>query len=122
ITIYAFTELLFICILYGSTSVFRPQSWGDIRHVSMTHKPHPSCLNTPIDFRLFYNSLVSPEKHTAPMFLHVLTQVTHIRLSLFFAQEMTHACQLPAPTLPVHLLSLSPASIRVVASLNTFLV
>ncbi|VUZ47796.1 unnamed protein product [Hymenolepis diminuta] len=64
------------------------------------------------------------------MFSRVLTQMTHIKLSLFSTQQRTHACQLPAITLPVHLLSSSArfplylslplASIVVVASLNTF--
>ncbi|VUZ39631.1 unnamed protein product [Hymenolepis diminuta] len=63
---------------------------------------------------------------SALMFSRVLTQVTHIKLSLFSTQTM-HACQLPASTLPTHplsssaRLSLSPESILVAVSLNTFL-
>ncbi|KAM3178037.1 hypothetical protein ACTXT7_003348 [Hymenolepis weldensis] len=54
-------------------------------------------------------SLVPPKKYICT---HVLArpQVTHIRLSLFSTQKRTHACQLPAPTLPICLLSLSAHS------------
>ncbi|VUZ57280.1 unnamed protein product [Hymenolepis diminuta] len=60
-----------------------------------------------------------------------LTQVTHIKLLLFFQTTNTDTCQLLPPTLPAHLLSSSarsPLSIHlfltrfklVVASLNKF--
>ncbi|VUZ55151.1 unnamed protein product, partial [Hymenolepis diminuta] len=39
-----------ICILYDSTSVFRPRSWSDVFYVSMAHNPYLSCLNAPINF------------------------------------------------------------------------
>ncbi|VUZ44458.1 unnamed protein product [Hymenolepis diminuta] len=62
------------------------------------------------------------------MFSHVLTQVTHIKLSLSSTQKITHTCQLLAPTLPSHLSSPTSSSLSlsvtrfkpVVAFLNTF--
>ncbi|VUZ42768.1 unnamed protein product [Hymenolepis diminuta] len=38
------------------------------------------------------------------MFSRGPTQVTHIKLSLFFHSKRTYACQLPALMLPTHLL------------------
>ncbi|VUZ46063.1 unnamed protein product [Hymenolepis diminuta] len=77
----------------------------------------------------FYNRLVSPKSTFALMFLSVLTQLTHTKLSVF--QSTTRSCQLRTPTRPLHLLSSSAHSPLylslicfklVVASFNTFLV
>ncbi|KAM3183399.1 hypothetical protein ACTXT7_010435 [Hymenolepis weldensis] len=85
-------------------------------------------------FPSFYNRLVSPKKYICA---HVLARPypSDSNKAIFvFRPIITHACQLPVSTLPVHLLSssarsplylslsLSLASILVVASLNTFLV
>ncbi|VUZ55531.1 unnamed protein product [Hymenolepis diminuta] len=59
------------------------------------------------------------------MFSNGLTQVTHIYIFVSHTKTM-YACQLSAPTLPAHLLSLSiPLSVTrfklVVVALTTFL-
>ncbi|VUZ44667.1 unnamed protein product [Hymenolepis diminuta] len=64
----------------------------------MTYDPHLSCLNTPIDFPLSITSSfrLKIDSYKAIFAFHSVTM---------------HACQLPAPTFPAHLLlpSLSPS-------------
>ncbi|VUZ40661.1 unnamed protein product [Hymenolepis diminuta] len=62
---------------------FHLRSWSDVFYVPMTQNPYLSCLNTPIDSP-FHNSLVSLKSTSARMFPRGLTQVIHIKLSLFF--------------------------------------
>ncbi|KAM3179178.1 hypothetical protein ACTXT7_001129 [Hymenolepis weldensis] len=55
-------------------------------------------------FPSFYNRFVSLESTSTLMFFRGLTQVTHETVFVF-PFKRTHACQLPAPTLPSHLYS-----------------
>ncbi|VUZ45414.1 unnamed protein product [Hymenolepis diminuta] len=54
----------------------------------MTHNPYLPCPNAPIDFPPPFSITVSfhLEGTSALMFSRILTQVTHIKLSLFSTQ------------------------------------
>ncbi|VUZ47401.1 unnamed protein product [Hymenolepis diminuta] len=75
----------------------------------MVHNRYPSCLNTPIAVPTLYNCLVSLKKYVCT---HVFVRPypNDSYKTLFSTQKITHVCQLPAPTLPVHLLSSSVRS------------
>ncbi|VUZ43940.1 unnamed protein product [Hymenolepis diminuta] len=49
----------------------------------MTQNPYLSCPNASIGFPTFYSSLVPLKSTSALMFSLILTQVTHIKPSLF---------------------------------------
>ncbi|VUZ42670.1 unnamed protein product [Hymenolepis diminuta] len=79
----------------------------------MTHNPYLPCLNKPIAFPPFHNSLVSHRKHIRA---HALTRPypsDSYKAVFVFHTRTTLAYQLPAPTLPVHFLSSSTRSASV---------
>ncbi|KAM3185488.1 hypothetical protein ACTXT7_006255 [Hymenolepis weldensis] len=80
-------------------------------YVPMTHNPYLPWLNVPINFPLFHYRLVSPKKHICA---HVLTRpyLSDSYKAIFvYTSITTHACQLPAPTLPAHLSSSARSSL-----------
>ncbi|KAM3184243.1 hypothetical protein ACTXT7_008748 [Hymenolepis weldensis] len=91
----------------------------------MMHNPYLPCLNAPIAFPLSITFSFHLKSTSALMFSLGLTQVTHMKPSLF-STITTHAGQLRAPALTAHLLSSSARSLSVthfkpvIASLNTF--
>ncbi|VUZ49110.1 unnamed protein product [Hymenolepis diminuta] len=53
----------------------------------MIHNPYLPCPNASVDFSpFFYNRLASPKSIFEFMFSRVLTQATHIKLSLLSTQ------------------------------------
>ncbi|KAM3187592.1 hypothetical protein ACTXT7_002021 [Hymenolepis weldensis] len=58
----------------------------------MTHNPYLPCLKAFIDFPPFYNRLVSLISTSVPIFSRILTQVIHIKLSLFPTQKKQLMC------------------------------
>ncbi|VUZ42494.1 unnamed protein product [Hymenolepis diminuta] len=88
-----FPELPFIRILHANTSVFRPRSWSDLIYVPMTHNPCLSDMSKRVHrFPLFSITASLHIKGTSALMLWCgLTQVTHIKLPLFF--QTTHIGQ-----------------------------
>ncbi|KAM3177860.1 hypothetical protein ACTXT7_003697 [Hymenolepis weldensis] len=125
ITLNVFPKLPFIRIPNDNTSVLRPRGRSDVFYAPMTQNPYLSCLNSPITFPPFHNRLASPKKHICA---HVLVRPypSDSNKAIFvFHSITTHAGQLPAPTLPAHLLSSSTRSLLYLShslqsSLNTF--
>ncbi|VUZ43530.1 unnamed protein product, partial [Hymenolepis diminuta] len=73
----------------------------------MTHNPYLPFLDAPIDFPLFYNRLVSYKKHFCAHVLALTYPSDSYKVIFVFRTKTTQTCQLPAPTLPVRLLSSS---------------
>ncbi|VUZ42643.1 unnamed protein product [Hymenolepis diminuta] len=76
----------------------------------MTYNPYLPCLNLPIAFPPFHNSLVSPKKYICA---HVLARPypsdSH-KATFVLHSITTHACQLAVATFPSHLLHSSARS------------
>ncbi|VUZ47141.1 unnamed protein product [Hymenolepis diminuta] len=75
----------------------------------VTYNPHLSCLNTPIDFPLFITVFFRLKSTSLPMYIHPYSNDSYEAIHVF-TQKGTRACQSPAPSPPVYLLSFSACS------------